>query len=339
MTHPRLVAWWRDDPDNPGRSTLDQPAVQRLIAAIAPASQAVDLGGVMSLNVWLRPLALVLRVHQPFVTRERLLALQELRRRLASQGLVVPEPGAWQNRALIRCGDRWAELESYVPHERLKPSPDAYTWLFGAMGVLHSALAKVDLRVPRPPVATYAPPETLRRWLPVTEAAVRDDAEAVEIAHLLRNLVNALARVWVPSSQLPPQIVHGDVRLSNICRGPGGETVYLDFGFAAVRPRVHDIAYALAFMVLALDGKGPPERFSWQRVPGLIEKYEEAFGSRLTDVERQALVPYAAAVPLYAAALDGFTEDPAGKLRSRLRFLRLSEWLLAHPDALLAPST
>jgi len=30
------------------------------------------------------------------------------------------------------------------------------------------------------------------------------------------------------------------------------------------------------------------------------------------------------------------TEDPTGKLRARLPFLRLSEWLLAHPSALLA---
>lgn len=52
-----------------------------------------------------------------------------------------------------------------------------------------------------------------------------------------------------------------------------------------------------------------------------------------TPAERTALAPYTAAVPLYAAALDGFTEDPAGKLRTRLPFLRLSEWLLAHPEA------
>lgn len=57
--------------------------------------------------------------------------------------------------------------------------------------------------------------------------------------------------------------------------------------------------------------------------------------SRLTDAERKALAPYAAAVPLYAAALDGFTEDPAGKLRTRLPFLRLSEWILAHPEVMM----
>ena len=65
----------------------------------------------------------------------------------------------------------------------------------------------------------------------------------------------------------------------------------------------------------------------------LIEAYEAAGGGRLTAAERRALAPYTAAVPLFYAALDGFTEDPAGKLRTRLPFLRLSEWLLARPDA------
>jgi len=32
---------------------------------------------------------------------------------------------------------------------------------------------------------------------------------------------------------------------------------------------------------------------------------------------------------------NGFTENPVEKLRSRLPFLRLSTWLLAHPTALL----
>jgi hypothetical protein len=50
--------------------------------------------------------------------------------------------------------------------------------------------------------------------------------------------------------------------------------------------------------------------------------------------ERRALVPYAAAGPLFAAALDGFTEDPAGNLRGRGAFLRLGERLLAHSEAL-----
>lgn len=87
-------------------------------------------------------------------------------------------------------------------------------------------------------------------------------------------------------------------------------------------------------MEWALDCLQAPKRFPWESVPRLIGAYEAAAGWCLTPAEGEALVPYTAAVPLYYAALDGFTEDPVGKLRTRLPFLRLSEWLLEHPDAL-----
>ncbi len=334
--HPRLLDRWKDDPCDPCRPSLNAPRVQRLVADLAPGSHVTDLGGVMSRNVRLDPAGLVLRVHQPFVSRPRLLALQEVRRRLASRGLAVPTPVRWRGSTVFRCGNRWAELEEYLPHARLEREFRSYSWLFDAMGILHRALAALDLAVPRPSVATYAPPGSLRRWLPVTESAVRDDPEAAEIARLLRDLVRRLRRQWPPATVLPRQLIHGDVRLSNVCLAPEGETVYFDFGFLALRPRIHELAYSLAFMVLTLDGHRAPESFAWQGVPRLIEAYEAAAHSRLTPAERRALAPCTAAVPLYHAALDGFTNDPAGQLRGRLPFLRLSEWLLAHPAAMLS---
>jgi hypothetical protein len=161
--------------------------MQQLVASISPESHITDLGGVMSLNVRLDAAGLVLRVHQPFVSRPRLLAVQQVRRCLDSQGLVVPAPVRWRDTMVFRCRNRWAELEEYLPHERPAPTFGSYVWMFKAMGTLHRALA-----------------------------------------------------------------------------------------------------------------------------------------------------PYTASGPLYAAALDGFTENPVEKLRSRLPFLRLSAWLLAHPAALLS---
>jgi Ser/Thr protein kinase RdoA (MazF antagonist) len=332
---PRLREWWEDDRADPGRPLLDNPDVQRLIAAIAPESRAIDLGGVMSLNVRLVSAGLVLRVHQPFLSCQRLLAVQEVRQHLAVAGLIVPVAVSHRNATVLRCGKRWAELEPYIPHERLRPALDAYVWLFRAIGLLHRALARLDSPVPRPLVATYAPPTSLRRWLPVTEAAVQGDPEAGEIARLLRDLLRSLRRQWLPTTALPMQLVHGDARLPNICRTPDSATVYLDFGFLAMRPRVHELAYALAFMVQALDGHRAPEQFAWPYVRELIGEYEAAANTRLTPAERSALVPYTAAVPLYHAALDGFSNDPASQLRARLLFLRLSAWLLANPGALL----
>jgi hypothetical protein len=65
---------------------LNDPDVQQLVTAISPESRATDLGGVMSLNVRLDAAGLVLRVHQPFVSRQRLLAVQDVRRGLEPLG-------------------------------------------------------------------------------------------------------------------------------------------------------------------------------------------------------------------------------------------------------------
>lgn len=288
----------------------------------------------MSLNVRLDPAGLVLRRHQPFVSRQRLLAVQEVRRDLAHQGLVVPVPVPRRNATVFRCGTRWVELEEFIPHERPEPTFASYTWLFRAMGTLHRARAPLDLAVPRPLVATYATPTSLRRWLPFTVAAVRDDPEAAAIAQLLRDLIRRLRAQWLPANRLPMQLVHGDIRLPNVCRTSTGRTVYLDFGFLARRPRVHELAYALAFMILALGGQHRPERFAWHHIPRLIAEYEAASDAPLTAAEQKALAPCTAAVPLYNAALDGFTADPPTFLRARLPFLRLSAWLLSHPGAI-----
>jgi Ser/Thr protein kinase RdoA (MazF antagonist) len=331
--HPRLLAWWKDNPSDPDRPRLDNPDIQRLISQIAPGSKACDLGGTMSLNVLLEPAGVVLRVHQPFVTHRRLLAIQQVRQYLANQGFIVPIALPWYNAPVFRCGKRWAELENYLPHNRAATNYDSYYWLFRQIGRLHRALASLDVNVPRPLVATYAPPGTLRRWLPVTEAAVQSDEMAVEVAHLLHDLVSRLSRQWLPASQLPQQLIHGDIRLSNVCLTPEGKTVYLDFGFLAYRPRIHELAYSLAFTFLALHGNQSPESFAWQTIPQLIQEYEAAANSRLTSLERKALAPYTAAVPLYAATLAGLGNDPTKLLRDRLPFLRLSEWLLAHPEA------
>lgn len=113
--------------------------------------------------------------------------------------------------------------------------------------------------------------------------------------------------------------------------------VYLDFGFLAHRPRIHERAYALAFMVLRPDSHGTAEGFAWEKVPQLVKAYEDTAQTTLTKAERTALAPYIAAVPLYLAAIAGYAADPVAQLRDEtlLPFLRISEWLLAHPEAVL----
>lgn len=315
--------------------------MRRLLEEIAPGAGATDLGGTMSLNVGLTPAGLVLRVHRPLISRARLLALQAVRRSLAGQGLGVPAPLPWQGATLFRCGERWAELEPYLPAVRPEATPDAYAWMFRAMGALHRALSPLDLPVPRPAVATYGPPSTLRRWLPEVEDAVRGDRRAAHTARRLRGLVGRLRAQWIPAPALPVQLIHGDIRLGNVCRSPGGGApdtpVYFDFGFLARRPRVHELAYALSWIVLRPDSRGTAEGFAWDLVPRLVGEYEGAARRALTAPERRALAPYTAAVPLYLGAIAAQVPDPVAHLRheTRLRFLDIAEWLLTHPGAVL----
>lgn len=63
--HRRLTEWWADDTLETGRTSLDDPDVQRLISRISPGSRVTDLRGTMSLNLKLDPAGFVLRVHQP----------------------------------------------------------------------------------------------------------------------------------------------------------------------------------------------------------------------------------------------------------------------------------
>jgi Ser/Thr protein kinase RdoA (MazF antagonist) len=210
--------------------------------------------------------------------------------------------------------------------------------MFGAMGSLHRELAGLDVAVPRPRVATYGPPATLRRLLPQTEPAVRGDPAAAESARSLRRLAGRLRSQWIPAAELPQQLLHGDVRLSNVPRAPDGAPVYFDFGFLARRPRIHELAYSLSWMLLRPDSQGTAESFPWDTLPGLVAVYEEAARVTLTQLERRALVPYTAAVPIYLAALAGRMPDPIGHLLAptRQQFLRIGDWLLAHPHAVSA---
>ena len=334
--HRHMLAW-REDPSDPDRPLLSDPDVQRLAAEIAPSSAVTDLGGAFSLNVRLEPADLVLRVHQSFMTRRRLVAQQEVRRRLAGQGLTVPVPMEWRGSTLLRCGSQWAELEEYIPHEMPAATIDSYLWLYGAMGTLDRALDATDVRVPRPYFATYGPPGTLLRWLPVTEAAVRDDPEATVIARHLRRLIGQLRGQWVTARKLPMRLVHGDVKLRNVACGADGGTVYLDFGFMAHRPRVHEPGYALARMLLTLGAGEAPERFAWENVPRLLSAYEAAAGVRLTALERRALAPCTASVALYQSAVCRFLPDPAAALRDSERrpLMRIGEWLLTYPESVV----
>lgn len=64
------------------------------------------------------------------------------------------------------------------------------------------------------------------------------------------------------------------------------------------------------------------------RVAELVAAYEDGAGGRLADLERRAFAGYVAAVPLYMAAIAGYTAQPANMLRGDVSFFRIAEWAL-----------
>lgn len=322
----RIRSWWTDDPLDPARPALTHPDVQSLLASLAPGEKAVELGGTMSLNLHLTPSDRVLREHQPFVAAARLHGEQALRRFVARSGMTAAEPLSFDGKTVLRCGKRLAEVEPFLDSEKPAASVASYRWLFSQMGTFHRCLLTCDIELPRSLAATWAPPGSLARWFQVTVPALSITMEGSLVAHRLGRLTNEIRRLWIPPSELPVQIVHGDFRLGNLVRSPSGQPIVFDFGFADRRPRIHDVAYSMAFMTLALEVND----ISASIVADVVRHYEQSFGQALEPDERQTLPAYAAAVMLHAVAHDGFTAMPLAPLEHRLPFLDVADWFLAN---------
>jgi Ser/Thr protein kinase RdoA (MazF antagonist) len=279
---------------------MTDPGVSELVARLAHGTMPVDLGGSDSLNLLLGDL--VLRVNKPFVSRRHILADQELRRYLASRGIRVAAPVG----QVFRCGMYWAQLEEYVPDLTRATG----TALFAAIGELHRAMSAYTRPRPRPQIRTCVSPGTLRRWVNLNHAAGKAE------------LVRMLSRQWVPSNTLPTHLIHNDAHPDNI-RQHANSPIYLDLGGAAPGPRIHDIAYALAYTLFDYHETADLATFPWSEISLLLKAYENSAGS-LTDEEHKALAPYTAAVPIYYAICEWGDRG----------FARIARWLLTHPEAI-----
>ena len=310
------------DHDRYRRPAFGDPDVEDVLAQLGLRGDDLDdLGGTMSLNV--RCGDVVVRFHPPFASRNRIARLRDLRRELGDAGLVVGEPLPLLGRELVRSGRLVVEAERHVPHTKPPFEWDSWRWLFEAIGHLHRATGSLRTPVPRPDVATYGTPSSMRRWL----ARIPPSIDTTHLADLVRRL----ERRWVPTTGLPALVVHGDVRLGNaVRRDVDGATTYLDFGFAATRPAIHDLAYSLSWLVLRPDARGTGDDFPWHRLPELFAAYEDAARRRLTADEHAAFAPRLAAVPLDLASVAGYTPDPAANLLEDAPFLAIADWVLEH---------
>jgi len=329
-------AYAPEGPDGPDLILADHPAVVEAIEQIATGTAVEQLGGTMSRNLHLRDPGLVLRIHQPFVSRRRVVAERRLKRATVIAGVGAAEPVAHGRRETFTIAGRVAEVERYAPHTKPAATWQSYRWLYEVIGRLHQTWATVDdLRLPRPLVATYGPPATVRRYLLSLRGRLAPGPGKAELERVTA-LVQRLGRRWIPAGQLPSQLVHGDARLGNLSLRPDGSALVLDLGFTAVRPRVHDLAYAMAWIMLRPDDSGLEAGFAVDEARRVIDSYEVANGHELSVLERTAFDQYLAAVPLYLSAMAAFMGDPSAHLLtpSRMRLVDISEWVLAHPGAI-----
>lgn len=328
---PTLYDLWTNDAADPGRMRADDPRMCALLARIAPGEAAFDLGGAFSLNLHLTPSNRVLRVHRPFVSLRRLLAEQALRHHLAGAGIVTSLPLCVNGRTVFTVGTgswrRLAEVEPYLDTVTPEPTIASYRWLFTQLGTIHRILAEMPSVFPRSLAATWGTPASLRRWLDVTTVAVTSDEAATAMVRQAAALLRAIRERWVAPNRLPQQLIHGDVRLGNIVRDRAtGETVLFDTGFADVRPRIWDVAYALGFMDLALNAGGENHQpDSWQE---LLAVYEESRGALMTPEEHCVVPAMAATALLHTIVHAGYMADPAAAVRNEEAFLRTASHLL-----------
>jgi Ser/Thr protein kinase RdoA (MazF antagonist) len=315
------------------RPTAGDEAVIELLDRVGvDVAGCVDIGGTMSLNLHDRASSRVIRIHPRFVDQPRLRALGSLRRHLDQQGVGVAPPIAFD-----RAGEHLVEIERFVPTTKPAATWASYTWMFRAMGRLHRASLGCD-KVPDPAHATYATPAFLRQELAWTGPRVAGDAHASAFVDRLAALVDRLEPLRPPEDELTQLVVHGDVRLGNVVHGDDGRDVFFDFGFAAVRPRVHDLAYSLSWIVLQPTSDGRAETTDWDAVRRLVTAYEQEAGP-LDPVERDALDPYLAAVPLYLAAIAGRVADPVAHLAEEAPFVDIAAWVIDRRPLASSPST
>jgi Ser/Thr protein kinase RdoA (MazF antagonist) len=211
--------------------------------------------------------------------------------------------------SVFRCGAYRAQLEEYVPDL----TPVTGIALFAAIGDLHRAMSAYAQPRPRPQINTYVSPVTLRRWLNLNHAT--NKADTAELIRMLR-------RQWVPSNRLPTHLIHNDPHPDNV-RQSANTPFYLDLGGAAPGPRIHDLAYALAYTLFDYQETADLATFPWPEIPRFLKAYENNAGS-LTDEERTALAPYTAAVPIYYTVCDWGDRS----------FGHIARWVLTHPEAI-----
>jgi Ser/Thr protein kinase RdoA (MazF antagonist) len=279
------------------RASTDDPGVAALLDQVAPARAWQDIGGSFNLNIRLDVApSLVLRVHRPWATRSRVAGLRRLRERLQRAGIRVARPVPILSQELARVGDRWAELEEFVPHVQLSPSQESYLRLLEELGRLHAGLrATWELELPHPVDSTE--PTSWHYWLGFTRRRLGAGAEpVVRRAELLLEELGKARR----GLELPLAPIHGDYKLGNAGLLSDGSWLTLDLDFVRIRERLYDIAASLYW---ASDSGVDVDLLE------LCDAYDSSAPEPVTPDERRFLPAMITQIPLHWVATAGIMDS------------------------------
>lgn len=303
----------------------------------------------------------VVRVHRPWTTPQRLQAVHAVQDRIRELGIPVPHvlPATDGRTWSVIPGDsatgppraygRLVEVSEYIPSDPDRYSRARAERTLGVLPALHAALATIDLAtLPEPDYCAFADAPLARAMLDETDGAfahLRGHGgfeAAMDVRHRTRALVERIAgcRERDPLD-LPRQIVHGDVKYGNVLT-LGLDVVLdvvgvIDFDFMAVRTRIFDLAYALYHCLTLLrtegDGGGPNEdEHAW--LVRRVAAYAARTHLPLTDGELARLPHEMALVGLYQAVEAGYVADePLRAIAQTLfiaRHLGFIEWLVVN---------
>jgi hypothetical protein len=303
--------------DNAGGGVRGLRAVasQALLDAVQAAyridipTQPFDLGGSANLNLCFADASnkWVVRVYRPYVTTERLRAIQTVRHELSLAGipsdcLVMTGNGQpWMS-----FDGRLVELERYIDHNG---KMDTWASLEAGMPILakiHTVLQGVEVgaggkrsvfanHIPSSEIlpCTYRGTQRIRAW---SNLSPREETLANEAEELARRVSSAESSL---KSKLPKQLVHGDFWDNNVFLRDGQVVFVTDFDFMGERSRIDDLALTLYFTCLEYF-EDPVTDHQLVQLQKLLNAYDRGADCTLTSAERAALPLAIARQPLWS---------------------------------------
>lgn len=266
----------------------------------------------------------VVRIHRPWTTGERLGAVHAVQNDLRRRGISVP-------RVLeTRSGATWValpeqpgqrsrlvEVAEFVESDPGGISRDRSNIATATLARLHEAMAMISPgSVPEPAYSAFANPPTALAMLDETApdfplaVDVPGYEAAVAVRERSRSVLSAMLERWTALQPgLPRQLVHGDLQFGNILVRDDEVVAVLDFDYMAERTRIFDLAYSLYHGLTRHRSATTSDALTdaeGQLVADQVALHDSCTDRPLTTAEVIALPFEMASVGLYPAAEAGY---------------------------------